>query len=171
MSGLKVKAPELKIWAKRNFDKTWLEIEASVGMPAKLRGHLTKSEFLRICKWKSPRSQHQCSSNDEELIKEISAIALATANEELRIKSLVILNGVSWPTASTILHFCHPDPYPILDFRAVWTLGLQVPNQYNFNFWSLYVKKCRSLSIKTKLDMRQLDMALWQYSKENQPAS
>ncbi len=36
---------------------------------------------------------------------------------------LRFLDGVEWPTASTILHFCGARPYPILDYRALWSLG------------------------------------------------
>jgi hypothetical protein len=67
-----------------------------------------------------------------------------------------------------ILHFFHRDPYPIIDFRALWSVSLPVPVQYGFDFWWPYVQFCRDLSDRTGLDMRTLDRALWQYSKENQ---
>jgi hypothetical protein len=37
----------------------------------------------------------------------------------MRTKVVTLLNGVRWPTASAILHFCHADPYPVLDVRAL----------------------------------------------------
>jgi hypothetical protein len=78
---------------------------------------------------------------------------------------------VQWPTASVILHFFHRDPYPIIDFRALWTVSMEVPGQYNFEFWWQYVVFCRDLATKSSLNMRMLDLALWQYSKENQASS
>ncbi|MDI9330924.1 MAG: hypothetical protein QM527_06385 [Alphaproteobacteria bacterium] len=168
MPNAKLSANKADYWSKRNHDTTWKSIEIEVGMPARKRGYLTMPEFLEICRWKSPRSQHQCILNPKELVEEVTAIALAAAREELRIGSLILLKGVSWPTASTILHFCHEDPYPILDFRAVWSLRLEMPNQYDFDFWWAYTEKCRKLATAAKLTMRQLDMALWQYSKEKQ---
>jgi len=78
---------------------------------------------------------------------------------------------VQWPTASVILHFSHLDPYPIIDFRALWTVSMEVPGQYNFDIWWQYVGLCRDLATKSSLNMRMLALALWQYSKENQASS
>jgi hypothetical protein len=70
--------------------------------------------------------------------------------------------------ASVILHFFHENPYPILDYRAIWSVGAQVPKQYSFDTWWPYVEFCRKLARQNGVDMRTLDQALWQYSKENQ---
>jgi hypothetical protein len=130
--------------------------------------YLEYSDFLKICEWKTPRSKPLCSKNEMKMVNECTKISLTTEVERLRIEILTLLSGVSWPTASTILHFCHGDRYPILDFRALWSLGIaKVPN-YDFTFWMDYVAFCRELSEKTSLDMRTIDKALWQYSKENQ---
>lgn len=66
-----------------------------------------------------------------------------------------------------ILHFFHKEPYPIIDFRALWSVSLAVPPQYSFGFWWLYVNSCRNLSKRVNMDMRILDRALWQYSIES----
>lgn len=42
----------------------------------------------------------------------------------MRIEVLTVVCGVSWPVASTILHYCVSDDYPILDFRALWSLEM-----------------------------------------------
>ena len=71
--------------------------------------------------------------------------------------------------ASTILHFTHREPYPILDFRALWSLGIeQQPAYYVFSMWWEYVATCRRLADQAGVSARELDRALWQYSKENQ---
>ena len=80
----------------------------------------------------------------------------------------MLLDGVNWPTASVLLHFGARDPYPILDFRALWSLQVSVPKQYGFEFWWAYSECCRVLAKKHKVSMRTLDRALWQYSKEKQ---
>ena len=67
-----------------------------------------------------------------------------------------------------ILHFFHQDKYPIIDYRALYSITMEVPNQYTFDFWWRYVEYCRDLASRTGLSMRELDQALWQYSKENQ---
>jgi hypothetical protein len=98
----------------------------------------------------------------------VTQTALGTRNEQLRIEVLTLLRGVSWPTASAILHFACEDPYPILDYRALWTLGVDAPSQYDFELWWSYTECCRALARKYGVTMRALDRALWQYSKENQ---
>jgi hypothetical protein len=67
-----------------------------------------------------------------------------------------------------ILHFFHRDRYPILDFRALWSLHCEVPKQYDFRFWQEFTEFCRGLAEQTGASMRTLDRALWQYSKEKQ---
>ena len=70
--------------------------------------------------------------------------------------------------ASVILHFRFDNTYPILDFRALWSLGIEERNKYDFELWWAYVLCCRKLARRAGVSMRTLDRALWQYSKENQ---
>ena len=132
-------------------------------------GYLTKRGFLTVCAWKTPRSKPHCESNDSDLIKEVSAIALTTKSERLKIQAWTLLAGVKWPTASVFLHFAFPQSYPILDFRALWSLKTDVPAQYSFPFWLEYAEFCRSLAKTAGVDMRVLDKALWTYSRLHQP--
>lgn len=60
------------------------------------------------------------------------------------------------------------DLYPILDYRALWSLGIDPPPAYDFPFWRAYTLACRELAAGAGVSMRDLDRALWQYSKENQ---
>jgi len=132
------------------------------------RGWMTKDDLRVVAQWKAPRSAGHVEGNSEEYVKEITGFALAATNERSRIEVLTNLDGVRWPTASVILHFFHKEPYPIMDFRSLWSVSLDVPSQYSFDFWWPYVEFCRFLSKDTGMDMRTLDRALWQYSKENQ---
>jgi hypothetical protein len=119
--------------------------------------------------WKTPRSQHKVASNSAEFIEAVTGTALSTGSEQLRIEVLTLLNGVSWSTASVILHFCHREPYPILDVRALWSLSVDAGKvTYNYELWWKYTQVYRELAKSTRLSMRELDRALWQYSKENQ---
>jgi hypothetical protein len=145
------------------------EVESVVAPRVRARGYFTKPEFEQLCKWKSPRSQRKVAANSAEYIEEVTRTALSTESEQLRIEVLTLLNGVSWPTASVILHFCHRDSYPILDVRALWSLGVEAGKvTYNFDLWREYTLVCRGLAKSTGLSMREVDRALWQYSKENQ---
>ena len=132
------------------------------------RRYLTKDELQRVAYWKSPRSAGHAGKNDEVYVTEVTRFALSTKSERARIQSLTLLDGVSWPTASVLLHLFHGDPYPILDFRALWSLHLEVPAHYGFGFWWPYVEFCREVATTAGVNMRTLDRALWQYSKENQ---
>ncbi|MBU4444987.1 hypothetical protein KJ656_07905 [bacterium] len=134
------------------------------------KGCLTKDQLRLVAKWKAPRSARHVEKNTHEYIKEVTSFAFSAKDERSRIKILTIIDGVSWPTASVILHLFHKDQYPILDFRALWSSGLDVPNQYKFSFWWPYVEFCRDVANRTAVAMRVLDRAMWQYSKENQKA-
>ena len=141
------------------------EILDGIVISAKEKNFLTKDEFLKICAWKTPRSKPKCASNSEEFIKEITHISLTTKSDQLRIEILTLLNGVGWPTASTLLHFCHKEGFPILDFRALDSLGLDKVPTYNYAFWKEYTTYCRYLGKELSLDLRTIDRGLWQYSK------
>jgi len=88
-----------------------------------------------------------------------------TESERLRIELWTLLAGVRFPTASVFIHFSFADQYPILDFRALSSLGVDVPSQYTFEFWWRYTSCCRDIAREADVTMRQLDQALWYYSK------
>jgi len=130
------------------------------------RGYLMLEELKIVCGWKSQRSKSRVAKNEPEDVRAITKVSLETSNERLRIGSLLLLDGIEYPTASVILHFFHPEPYPILDFRALEALNITKPNAYNFRFWEHYVAITRRIAIENGVDMRVLDRALWQWSKE-----
>jgi hypothetical protein len=144
-------------------------IEEVVGPTVKQSGYYTKAHFLELCHWKTPRTQWRCVANDEEFVQEVTALALKTKIERLRIELLTLLDGVGWPTASVLLHFGHTEPYPILDFRALWSFRIAEPQgEYKFSFWWDYIKSCRRVAKKCGVEMRTLDRALWQFSADHQ---
>ncbi len=129
---------------------------------------LTKRDLVEIGCWKSPRIRRLLEENDNKTVTETTKIALSANAEELRIEVLTVLRGVGWPVASVLLHLCHRDPYPVLDYRALWSVGVAKPPIYAFPFWWNYTEFCRQVADNAGVDMRTLDRALWQYSKENQ---
>lgn len=132
------------------------------------RGYLTKDDLFKIAYWKSPRSSGHVQKNTDYYISEISQFAFKTKCERAKIQTLTNLDGVNWPTASVILHLFDEEKYPILDFRALYSISVNVPTQYKFDFWWEYVEFCRDLASRNNVSMRTLDRALWQYSKEYQ---
>lgn len=129
------------------------------------RGFLTLEELKIMCRWKTARSQSRVAKNTAADVEAITKACFEANSERLRIGSLLLLDGIKYPTASVLLHFFHPDPYPILDFRALEALGISKPPVYNFGFWIQYVAFTRQLAKENSVDMRTLDKALWQWSK------
>jgi hypothetical protein len=132
------------------------------------RGYLTAAEFREICYWKTPRSQSRCRQNTAEDVRVLTQAALATRDEALKMDLLRRLRGVEWPTASTLLHFCDARAYPILDYRALWSLGVARPPHYTMAFWLDYVAYVRQLARRSGHPIRVVDRGLWQYSKARQ---
>jgi hypothetical protein len=134
---------------------------------ARARGWYKKSEFVEVCRWKSPRGASRADAlNSSDAIVEITRTALSATTEELRIWAPQALAFVAWPTASVLLHFGHPEPYPILDYRALESLGVRRPAAYTMSFWLDYLDFTRALAAEAGVSMRTLDRALWQWSKE-----
>lgn len=64
-----------------------------IGPAVAARGYYVRSEFLRVGRWKSPRSTTYLAHNTDEDIEYVTRSALA-APERLQHRFLVILNGV-----------------------------------------------------------------------------
>jgi hypothetical protein len=166
---LRFKVSQIHPWAERYPVESDKRVEEVITPQVRKRGYFKRDEFIELCRWKTPRSQRRIMSNPEDFIKDVTHAALTTTSERLRIEVLTLLNGVSWPTASVLLHFGYDNLYPILDFRALWSLSVDASQvQYNFEFWQEYTQYCRKLAHDAKVSMRELDRALWQYSKTNQ---
>jgi len=158
----------IPVWAQR-YDTSYDTFILEQTVPkVKMRKYYKREEFLNICRWKAPRPRRVVEENSDDFVQAVTYTALTTSNERLRIRVLTLMRGVSWPTASVLLHFGHEQPYPILDYRSLWTLRREVPNRYTFNFWQKYIAYCRQLIEKAGVSMRTLNRALWQYAKENQ---
>jgi len=145
------------------------EVLGVIAAAVRARGHFLRDEFLRTYAWKSRRSLGRAEHYTEEQIADVTRVALRQSDEKLRICLLRALDGVDWPVASTLLHVGASADYPILDFRAVWSLGSSMPAYVNFEFWWAYVECCRALASEAGVTVRELDKALWAYSEANQP--
>jgi hypothetical protein len=161
-------APERVLEFAASFDASGdADIERLV--PAiRRRGYLTRRDLIAFCRWKSPRAIRRVERNSPARIRRATAAALEATDERARVEPLLTLDGVGWPTASVILHFCHRDPPPILDVRALWSLGVAGRPRYGPDLWIASVRAARGLAQQASCSMRTLDRALWQYSKERQ---
>ena len=140
--------------------------DLAVGAAARSRGYYTRAEFIEVCAWKTVRSRPKVAANSERAVVDATGRALAATDETIRITSLLELEGVGVPTASTLLYFAFPDDYPILDVRALESLGVKPRSQYPVSFWLGYLAACRQIARDAGVSIRTLDKALWQYSKE-----
>lgn len=171
-AGMRLRFPESEIEQVAQRYEYGRDETALIELRSKVQrlGYLDKEELMQVARWKAPRSSGHVEGNENSYVKEITSWAFRATNERSRVEVLTVLDGVRWPSASVILHLFHKQPYPILDFRALWSVGLEVPKQYSFSFWWPYVLFCREVASRNHIDMRTFDQALWQYSKENQKA-
>ncbi len=77
---------------------------------------LDKGTLLRVCYWKSPRNLWP-KKNTDSYVREVTRFAFSTTDERARIEALTLLDGVSFPTASAVLHLFHQNPYPGVNKR------------------------------------------------------
>lgn len=64
------------------------------------------------------------------------------------------------PAASVVLNWCRAASYPILDFRALWTLGIDRLPYYDFPLWRACTDNCQALAATAGVTMRELDRTL-----------
>jgi hypothetical protein len=136
----------------------------SVAEPARTRGWLTPDEFIQLVAWKTQsRSLPLFLKNDRRQMVEASRAACSPSTPEAeRTRVLLQLEGVGFPVASVVLHFVASAPYPILDRRALESLGyVSQRTTYTEHFWQEYVATCRLLATQSQVSMRDLDRALW----------
>lgn len=139
-------------------------IETLYAQEVRLRGWFTKIELVETCRWKNPRQATRIELNSDGFIQEVTRTALSTTDERLRIEVLTLLKGVSWSMASVVLHFCHREPYPILDTLELWSLGLEGTRLAHYDTWQEYTQVCRDTAQEARVSMRMLDRALTRYA-------
>lgn len=130
------------------------------------RGWFTRDELIVVCKWKTDRSKGLVARNTEGDVKLVTGEALAAADEAARMAKMKGLWGVGVPTASVLLFSAFPSAYPIIDERALESLGQAKPSYYSVDLWVAYLDVCRKLAAELDVPIRTFDKALWQASVE-----
>ena len=134
------------------------------------RGHFTRDEFLATYAWKTRRTLKHAEKHTDQAIADVTGVAFRQTDERLRIDVLCALAGVDYPVASVLLHVGLSSEYPIIDYRALWSLHAGQPSYYSFNVWWSYVKCCQAVAERAGVTVRELDQALWAYSDAKQPS-
>lgn len=138
------------------------------GRRAAETGFYRREDFVTVVRWKSARSLPLAESNTAAQVKAATRSAFSADGEVERMMHMLSLHGVGVPVASALLHFAFPDRYPILDFRALASLGdKRRRTQYSPAFWADYVTRCHDLARAACVSLRDFDKALWQNSVEN----
>lgn len=168
MFKLRFRRNRIKCWASRySYSQGYAEAVA-VGRTARKRGYLTKNELIQFFDWKTGgRGRSRCLKNTRAYVKEVTRTSFSTSNARLQIEVLALLDGVDLRVASAILHLVFPRKYPIMDYRALWSLGIKKP-KYNFELWDSYCNYCKKTAQENHVGLRTLDRALWQFSKERE---
>jgi hypothetical protein len=143
-------------------------MQREIGVAARQRGWYTRAEFVKLCRWKTPRSAPLVAQNPAANVKAATRIAVAPDTEDReRMRALRSLRGVNWATASVLLHLAYPERYPIWDVRALQALGIDGRFTPSYKRWATYVANYRELLGRAGVDGRTLDKGLWQWSVEH----
>jgi hypothetical protein len=155
------------------------ELLNEIGPMAARRGYFMKDELAKVGEWKSPRVRSRLARNSPADVEDITRMSLA-APERLQHRVLGLLQGVGDPVASAILTVWAPDRHTVLDFRAtealddlhrLGALGETPPTHpdgYLPDYLN-YMQFCRTIAGHLGVGLRDLDRALWQWSKEGMP--
>jgi hypothetical protein len=171
MSDFKLQFPpeEITFWAEQYNYRMSDSVPDENGRAARAAGYLTRDQFLAISTWKSQRPRKRHERNSESFVREVTQSALSSADPRFKIEVLRLLDGVDWATASVILHFCDELAWPVLDFRAFWSLGRDLKHDgCSFDIWRSYTEFTRAVAEEQSVTMRTLDRALWEYSRQKQ---
>jgi len=136
---------------------------------------ITRSEFLEICTWKSPRSIRHCRRNSATTVKSVIRRVFTTRSEKKRLELLTSLHGVSVPTASAILTLTNPRRYGVLDIRVwqlLFKLGAVNHNSggqgFRFHHWEVYLNILRHQAKRLGVSVRLVELSLFKYHQGHQ---
>lgn len=135
----------------------------------------SRSEFLAMCRWKSPRALRHCEANSRAALRRVSRALFRTRSERRRLELLTSLKGVGVPTASAILTLTDPGRYGVIDIR-VWQLLFKLssvrgnPRGIGFRFadWHDYLGELRRHATRLGVSVRRVEHSLFLYHQRAQ---
>jgi hypothetical protein len=138
----------------------------------KRAGQFSRAEFIKMCRWKSPRAVHHYERNAPATIRTKSRQVLGSRDERQRLELLTSLKGVSVPTASAILTLIDPERYGVIDIR-VWQLLFRIgavetkPGGIGFRFaeWERYLTILRRHARALRVPARRVELTLFEYHR------
>jgi hypothetical protein len=139
---------------------------------SRAKGYLTRSVFLDIARWKSPRPRRLHEANSPMVIRAATRASFDASSDSAAVEPLCTLKGVRLRTASALLQWMRPDRFPILDVRVVNSLGEAPPNNWEETaFYTRIADGIRTIAKELGVDLRTLDRALWALDKKRSKGS
>jgi hypothetical protein len=134
----------------------------------KATGGFTRTEFLAMCRWKSPRSRRHYERSSAATIRRVSRAVLAARSERERMTRLIALPGVSVATASAILTLIDPRRYGVLDIRC-WQIlfrirsvaGNERGRAFTVSQWEHYLERVRGHARALGVSARVIEYTLF----------
>jgi thermostable 8-oxoguanine DNA glycosylase len=132
--------------------------------------YLNKEYFVRLGRWKTKRQTSNYEANDQNTIIEVTRSAYQASDPLIKLSILGTLRGVGVAVAGTILHYLHPEKFPIFDYHARTTL--KKANLWDRDVkddseqaWLEYTDTMNELAKGLDVSLRDLDKALFAYDK------
>jgi hypothetical protein len=129
-------------------------------------GDFSRGNVEVIFRWKTRgRGVSRLQGNPDLEISDALRLAGSAKTERAAVAVLCGLGGVDIPVASAILTMIDPERYTIIDYRALEALGVAV-TVHTITSYLEYLDQCRKLALENDVSLRELDRALWQWSKD-----
>ena len=162
---------KIKNWALRysKFDcdkDEWILEKIQTSLAS--NGHLDLTDLKSLGVWKngSERLSKCFAKNEPQKIRRQTH----EAYQHQCIRPLRELYGfrTGFPMVSSFMHFAFPMEFPVIDRRALATLGVDDNTTMSRHIWILYCDKCRVWTDRFHVSYRELDRALWQFNLEKE---
>lgn len=157
----------------------------SISSALQTRGYISREQLRKIGKWKSPRIDRHLKKNTATEVEVETAAAFSASSSEQAAETLIELNGVGVPVASSILTMYDPTEYAVIDYRVLRALPvidpqLADPRTYRDyrdflehfrsygdrpDTYQFYMDRVDQIAADEGLTPREVDMALWAYDK------
>ena len=129
-------------------------------------GDFSRANLEAIFEWKTKgRGRSRLTKNNDDEIADALKLAIEAETPRAAVAALTGLSGVDVPVATAILATVKPDDHTIIDWRALHALGVNA-SSVTIKLYLCYLTYCKEIAVKNKVTLRELDRAMWQWSKE-----
>lgn len=129
-------------------------------------GSRGRKDLMAIFEWKTRgRGRSRLAGNTDDEIADALNLTIVAQTDRAAMAVLIGLTGVDIPVASAIATIIDPQRFTIIDFRTIWSLGVERVAYYSVGFYLDYLASCRRIAADVGTNLRTLDRALWQIFK------